>query len=1433
MATKSQDIELVIRSTDLSSKPLDQIGDAVDKLAKATEALEPAAKRGEVSLRELQTVAGKLEKALAGLAKNQALIERFQKLNSELEEGRAELSKMADQVERAGKALNEAVKPTKELEKALSSAQKQFAAQERSIGRTETALAKMSERAKASGIDLTDTAASQKLLDKAVNDTVPVYQRVTGLIENYGAIQRELAEDLRVAARAQKEAADTATFQRQADDAKKLVQAGEYVRFWTQALETKEAVERRDADTALFQKEVAEATKLRDASSYIRFWTEALEKKETAEKDAANSGKLLADFRAVGTAAEQAALKVGRASVKIDELAVSNAKAGDSVRMITDPVAVLSKTVAGLETVLNGSLDAQAKFQKELDKTGKSTVDVRTELQNLSKVQSGATSIAALADRFAATRDAAVGAATELRKARAEVLGYAKAVQSANEPSEALVAALRESEARLAAAERRYQTFTTAAAQLRASLQSAGVNTRDLANEITRLEGVAGKAVTATNELTAAQKRLGEANGKIGFGLLNTGGRTTLSLFQRLRGEALSLTATYVGLYGAISGIGSVLDAVQQRASTQARLSVAFGADQVGPELAYVREQAERLGLVLPTLANSYSKFAIASTSAGLSLKDTRFVFESFAEVGKVFQLTEENIGGVFNALEQIFSKGTVQAEELRGQLGDRLAGSFFEFAKAVGQTTGTFTDWLKDGKVTSDFVLLFADNFRNKVAPQLDAATKTTASSIARFNTALYDLKLVVADSGFLEAFTTAVQKLTVYFRSDEGTKFAEALGKGLTKVAEAFIFLLDNIDTFTTVVQTLAGVWATVFAVRMVADIASATKSFLDFAAVVKVQSPLLAAALGTIGPALAAGFLGFQLGTYLYKEFAVVRKAGALIVGYFQTLGTIMSASAKIAATEFVGFWEDNLIRLYNYVRETLQKVLILTADFARKLGLDSVADDLIAKAAGLAEKHVEGIGERSKIMREQLVKDLAEIKRITGEMMADASAPPVSADELRQQLAKSREKVAPATGAATGLDEARRAELLKRVSDMTNAASKADLKAAEKAAKARIALEDKVREELARIEDTIQKKDSDTLAERMIMIERSYREVFENIEQLEKANPGVGLAARARLEELVALRKIQETEKFRIEQSKKGLQAIKDKEQEVNDLVSVRDAQISAINDQQKAGMLTEIEARTRIAEINNTSLQAIKEGAANTIAMIDALKDPEVQANLAGIRAHLDGIVARAVELPQVLITATQVLDQWADGLTDVATALFDVTAETGSLKDGFEAALTAFRKFASDFLREIAQMILKQIILNALKSNPYTAGAAGLLSAATGTAHTGARIGHSVLSTRQVNPGVFHNAVRYHQGSQGPIGLRRDEVPTILQTGEEVLSRTDPRNAANGGGGGTPQVNVKNVNLFNPVDALTQALNTADGEQAVMNVVHKNKDSIR
>lgn len=59
---------------------------------------------------------------------------------------------------------------------------------------------------------------------------------------------------------------------------------------------------------------------------------------------------------------------------------------------------------------------------------------------------------------------------------------------------------------------------------------------------------------------------------------------------------------------------------------------------------------------------------------------------------------------------------------------------------------------------------------------------------------------------------------------------------------------------------------------------------------------------------------------------------------------------------------------------------------------------------------------------------------------------------------------------------------------------------------------------------------------------------------------------------------------------------------------------------------------------------------------------------------------------------------------------------------------------------------------------------------------------------------RYVHPAYFENAQRYHSG-----GLVGGEVPAVLQRGEEVLRRDDPRHRYNGGGGSQSSAPVINI----------------------------------
>ena len=134
------------------------------------------------------------------------------------------------------------------------------------------------------------------------------------------------------------------------------------------------------------------------------------------------------------------------------------------------------------------------------------------------------------------------------------------------------------------------------------------------------------------------------------------------------------------------------------------------------------------------------------------------------------------------------------------------------------------------------------------------------------------------------------------------------------------------------------------------------------------------------------------------------------------------------------------------------------------------------------------------------------------------------------------------------------------------------------------------------------------------------------------------------------------------------------------------------------------------------------------------------------------------------------------------------------------LASGSKSAGDAVRDFARNVALSIAQLAAKILatwatlqFINLLPGGPAVLKAMDLTA---GVKHGGGMAGTGPL--RRVNPLLFAGAPRYHSG--GMVGLKPGEVPAILQTGEEVLSRRDPRNAANGGSG----TNVRIINSIDP-----------------------------
>jgi len=208
-------------------------------------------------------------------------------------------------------------------------------------------------------------------------------------------------------------------------------------------------------------------------------------------------------------------------------------------------------------------------------------------------------------------------------------------------------------------------------------------------------------------------------------------------------------------------------------------------------------------------------------------------------------------------------------------------------------------------------------------------------------------------------------------------------------------------------------------------------------------------------------------------------------------------------------------------------------------------------------------------------------------------------------------------------------------------------------------------------------------------------------------------------------------------------------------------------------------------------------------------------NPEAMAAI----AQIDATVAK---LGAFSTTARFTGDEINQMIAQGGVSAMDTFAQSVAEGEGAIKSLgIAFRKFAADFLRQMAMMILQRSILNALSGGSFGSGIANFVNTSVlggGKKHAGGVVGPK---NRLMPASMFQNALRYHGG--GIAGLRPNEVPTILKGGqdaEEVLTADDPRHVRNGGGAGS---SVKIINLIDPVDLLEKALNSPAGERVLIN----------
>ncbi|MBU7576650.1 MAG: tape measure protein [Flavihumibacter sp.] len=183
---------------------------------------------------------------------------------------------------------------------------------------------------------------------------------------------------------------------------------------------------------------------------------------------------------------------------------------------------------------------------------------------------------------------------------------------------------------------------------------------------------------------------------------------------------------------------------------------------QGGEAMQATRDISQKYGLDYQASLEGVKTLTGGLMSMNLPLQKQMEIFEGVSTGIAAMNLDAETAKGAMLALGQMASKGTVSAEELRGQLGERIPGAFGIAAKAMGVTEAELGKMMQKGELTaSEFLPKFAQAMKDNFGEAALEASKGPVAMMNRFNNSMYDLKKEVGD-GLMPIIVPFVEKLT-----------------------------------------------------------------------------------------------------------------------------------------------------------------------------------------------------------------------------------------------------------------------------------------------------------------------------------------------------------------------------------------------------------------------------------------------------------------------------------------------------------------------------------------------------------------------------------------------------------------------------------------------------------------------------------------------
>ena len=356
------------------------------------------------------------------------------------------------------------------------------------------------------------------------------------------------------------------------------------------------------------------------------------------------------------------------------------------------------------------------------------------------------------------------------------------------------------------------QAQRTAFAQLRAGLDPTSQDFRELGKEIEKVD----------RRLERLNKR--RRRPTIGGAASALGGIAAGGVFGGPEG---AIGGAVGGVFGGVPGVAvgaafgaqvkmmrEALGATSDYAAQLQKLEIALqgvaGAEYTDA-LKAAGEVTKELNVPQEVAIRGMTRLSAAVIGAGGNVADAEVVFRNVTSAIKATGGGAQDVESAITAMVQTFSKGKVSAEELSGQLGERLPGAVTQFAEANNMTLPELQKAFKAGSVGLNELMKFILSLGPEYAKTAKQIANSSADAGARAQVAFNEVRIAVGESlqpigaqfqiAFAEFVTDILPALVV------AAKAAAAAIKGLLDFAAILVANFEELASAALVLASAIG--------------------------------------------------------------------------------------------------------------------------------------------------------------------------------------------------------------------------------------------------------------------------------------------------------------------------------------------------------------------------------------------------------------------------------------------------------------------------------------------------------------------------------------------------------------------------------------------------------------------------------------------------